>query len=117
RLCHSPAALMALPRRHVRWKIMGPFAFVTVAFAVVGTYLATQLVTGSLEERFTNQLVESARVASDGVVRRERAHLNVVRGVAFTNGLPDAVAAGDSEATARLVQPFVANARAEQVEV
>ncbi len=101
----------------VRWKILGPFAVLTVAFAVLGTYLATQLVTGSLEERFTNQLVESARAASDALVKQEQTHLEATRGVAFTEGVPDAVERGDSAEIERLIAPFAINAGAHQVEV
>jgi hypothetical protein len=75
--------LLAWPFRHIRWKIVLPYLFLTVLLAVVGSYLATELVTGSLEERFDNQLAEAGRGVSDKVVRKEREHLGLVRAVAF----------------------------------
>jgi hypothetical protein len=62
--------LLSWPFRHIRWKIIVPYAVLTALLAAMGSYLATDLVTGSLSERFDNQLAESARVASDSVVQK-----------------------------------------------
>jgi HAMP domain-containing protein len=105
------------PARHIRWKIIAPYAILTLLLAAAGTFVATRLVTGSLEDRFNNQLAEAARVTSDSVVRRERQHLEVVRAVAFTDGLAAAVQAGNTDALKTLVEPLAANNRAELVEV
>jgi len=117
----SPVAgmrhLLRYPARHIRWKIIAPYIVLSALIAASGTYMVTRLVVGSLEERFNNQLAESARVTSDSFVRRERKHLEVVRGVAFTDGVADAAAAGDGAALAELVRPIAANAGAERVEV
>ena len=71
--------LLLWPFRHIRWNIIFPYAFLTVLLAVIGSYLATQLVTGSLEERLDNQLAEASRGVSDKVVRKEREHLEARR--------------------------------------
>jgi len=105
------------PARHIRWKIVLPYAFLTVLLAVVGSYLATELVTGSLEERFQNRLAEAGRGVSDKVVRKEREHLETVRAVAFTEGVAEAVQAGDSGALIPLVKPIAVNAKVERLEV
>jgi putative nucleotidyltransferase with HDIG domain len=105
------------PTHHIRWKIVFPYLFLTLVLAGVGSYLATNVVTGSLQERFANQLAESGRVTSDSVVRTESAQLEVVRAVTFTQGVPEAAAAGDSEALRRLVQPIAANNGIERLEV
>ncbi|MEX2245222.1 MAG: HD domain-containing phosphohydrolase [Dehalococcoidia bacterium] len=105
------------PARHIRWKIIAPYAVLTVLLAVAGTYLTTRLVTGSLEERFNNQLAEASRVAADAVVRRERRHLEVVRAVAFTDGVSEATQSGDASQLSRLVEPIAANSSADRVEV
>jgi hypothetical protein len=78
----SASKALLYPVRHIRWKIIAPYVFLTLVLAAAGTYVATRLVTDSLEERFNNQLAEAARVASDSVVRRERQHLAVVRNIA-----------------------------------
>ena len=102
---------------HVRWKIVAPYIVLTLIVAVAGTFIATRYVTGSLEERFDNQLAESARVASDSMVRRERDHLSVMRSIAFTVGVSENVAANDTNGLRRLVEPIAANDGLEYVEV
>jgi putative nucleotidyltransferase with HDIG domain len=102
---------------HVRWKIVAPYIVLTLLLAAAGTFIATRFVTGSLEDRFDNQLAEAARVASDSMVRREREHLTLVRSMAFTIGVPEAVTARDSDALRRLVEPIAANDHLEYVEV
>ena len=109
--------LLRYPARHIRWKIIAPYIVLSALIAVSGTYLVTRLVVGSLEERFNNRLAEAARVTADSIVRRERAHLEVVRGVAFTEGVADATVQGNDLALADLANPIAANARAERVEV
>ena len=106
---------IAWPFRHIRWKIVLPYAFLTVVLATAGSFVATQLVTGSLSERFDNQLAEAGRVASDAVVRKERDHLGTVRAVAFTKGVPEAIQAADRAKVAALVGPLAGNAKVERL--
>lgn len=105
------------PLRHISWKIIFPYVVLTLVLAGVGSYLATRVVTGSLQERFENQLAEAGRVTSDAVVRTERAHLETVRSVAFTQGVADGIAAGDSHGVRALVQPIAANSATERLAV
>jgi putative nucleotidyltransferase with HDIG domain len=116
-LLSAVGRVLLYPARHIRWKIILPYVVLTALVAGVGTYIASRLVTGSLEERFENQLAEAGRVASDAVVRRERQHLEVVRGVAFTEGVAEAVESDDRNELAALVEPLAANNQAELVEV
>lgn len=109
--------LVTWPLHHVRWKIVLPYAFLTIVLAAAGSYLATRLVMGSLEERFDNQLAEAGRVVSDAVVRKEREHLETVRAVAFTEGVTEAIEAGDAETLENLVGPIAGNAAVERLEV
>lgn len=109
--------LSAWPLHHIRWKIVLPYAFLTAVLAASGAYLATQLITGSLEERFDNQLAEAGRVAADAVVRTEREHLETVRAVAFTEGVPQAARASDQAMLDSLVEPIVINGAVERLEI
>lgn len=111
------SSVLTWPVRHIRWKIILPYVFLTAVLAGVGSYLATQIVTGSLEERFDNQLAEAGRVTADSVVRTERAHLGVVRSVSFTQGLSTAVAEGDADAIRTLIEPIAVNTKSERIEV
>ncbi len=105
------------PWQKIRWKIVLPYLVLTIVLAVAGSYLATRLVTGSLEERFDNQLAEAGRVVSDSVVRKEREHLEVVRAVTFTEGVAEAIDKRDARRISELVTPIAVNARVERLEV
>jgi putative nucleotidyltransferase with HDIG domain len=88
-----------------------------VILAVVGTYLVTQLVAGSLRERFENQLAEAGRVAADAVVRREQSQLKVARAMAFTQGVPQAAVEGNAARLQDLISPLATNERVDRAEV
>jgi len=111
----SAAALFVPP--HVRWKIVAPYIVLTLMVAGAGTFIATQFVTGPLEERFNNQLAEAARVASDSIVRKEREHLGIVRSMSFTSGVAERTKAGDAAGLRKLIEPLAANSKVEYVEV
>ncbi len=105
------------PLNHIRWKIVLPYVALTGILAAVGSYMATDLVTGSHNERLNNQLAEAGRVVSDTVVQKERDHLESVRAITFTSGVPSALSAGNAAALDQLVRPVAANRALERVEV
>src|SRR3990172_11766832 len=113
----SRLGVIAWPFRRLRWKIILPYAFLTVVLAAAGSYVATHIVTGSLSERFDNQLAEAGRAVADSVVRKEREHLETVRAVAFTRGVREAIQAADRATVANLVGPLAANAKVERLEI
>jgi signal transduction histidine kinase len=96
----------------LRIKLVVPYVFLTLITAMIGTFVVTRLVTSSVRERFANQLLEAGRVASDGIVRRERTHLETLRLMAFTQGVPEAIDAEDSARLQQLLYPLVVNANA-----
>jgi putative nucleotidyltransferase with HDIG domain len=116
-IADAAKSLFGRPLRHLRWKIIAPYALLTVLLGAVGTYMVTTLVAGSLQERFDNQLVEAGRVAADSVVRKERDHLEGVRTVAFTEGVAQAVAAGDTQSMTGLLEPLMTNLGLERAEI
>lgn len=96
----------------LRIKLVVPYVFLTLITAMIGTFVVTRLVTSSVRERFANQLLEAGRVASDGFVRRERTHLETLRLMAFTQGVPEAIGAEDADQLQQLLYPLVVNANA-----
>jgi HAMP domain-containing protein len=103
--------------RHIRWKIILPYALLVIALAAAGNYLATSLVQGSLDERFQNQLVQASRSGSDSLVRHEEAQIEIARSVAFTRGLPDAVTTRDRTFVRGVIQGIAANTGTELIDV
>ena len=93
----------------LRAKLIIPYVILTLLIASVGVYVITRLVTSSVVERFNNQLLESSRVAGDGIVRQERTHLEDLRLMAFTEGVPEALVAHDALALKELLFPLALN--------
>jgi signal transduction histidine kinase len=93
----------------LRAKLIVPYVLLTVVIAMVGVFIVTRLVTSSIRERFVNQLFEASRVAGDGIVRRERAHLENLRLMAFMEGVPERLAQGDAEGLQTLLWPVALN--------
>ena len=99
----------------LRGQLIIPYVLLTLVTAMVGTYVVTRLVTSSVRERFVNQMYEASRVAADGVVRRERSQLRVLRLVTFTAGMPEALQRREVNPLVALIQPVVVNESAEVV--
>jgi two-component system sensor histidine kinase VicK len=96
-------------------RVTGPFLLVVAIIAGIGVFIVTRLVAGSLQERFNNQLVDSARAASSSIVDVERQQLAALRLMAFTEGVPQAIAAGDVNSLDLWLRPIAANARVDDV--
>src|SRR5438094_3487675 len=93
----------------LRAQLIIPYVILTLLTAMIGTYIVTRLVTSSVRERFVNQLHEASRVAADGIVRRERAHLVDLRLMVFTQGVADALRSRDAGALQNLLGPLALN--------
>jgi len=89
----------------IRGKIIFPYLVLTILVAVIGTYVVTNLVAGSLDERLTNHLLEAGRVVSDDLARYEMGHLEAARVIAFTRGLGEALQEGNADQVASLASP------------
>lgn len=89
----------------IRLKVALPFVLLTVVVSLIGVYVITRLVTGSLTERLNNQLLEAGRVVSDSFVRQESYHVAEARRIAYTAGVAEALMNGDRDEALRLVGP------------
>jgi signal transduction histidine kinase len=101
----------------IRFKVILPYLLLTLIVAVTGAYVVTRLVASSLEERLSNQLLESGRVVSDLMVQQEITHIEFARVIAFTRGLSDALQNDDVQQLALLAKPAAAGANIESVMV
>lgn len=89
----------------IRLKVALPFLLLTIVVSVLGVYVVTRLVTGTLTERLTNQLLESGRVVSDSFVRLEGQHVAEAFRVVYTDGLSGAVQDQNRDTLLSLVEP------------
>ncbi|NIM95241.1 MAG: HD domain-containing protein [Anaerolineales bacterium] len=128
RLASSPAPteaarpkqsrLQALKVRFpIRAKITLPYVFLAVLLAVAGAYVVTQLVMDTIEERFTNQLIETGRLSSEWMVREEDQLLQTLRLISHARGMSHGVLAADAEGLRELVLPIAINEGVEAVEI
>jgi signal transduction histidine kinase len=99
----------------IRIKVILPYLLLTLVVAITGVYVVTKLVASSLNERLTNQLLESGRVVSDGMARQETKHLQVARIVAFTRGLGEAMQQNDAATLSTLAKPIAGGLDAENL--
>jgi hypothetical protein len=89
----------------IRFKVILPYLLLTLIVAVTGAYVVTRLVSKSLSERLSNQLLEAGRVVSDMTARQEIKHLEAARIVAYTRGVGAALRAGDVDQVTDLAKP------------
>ena len=89
----------------IRFKVILPYLLLTLIVAVTGAYVVTRLVSSSLSERLSNQLLEAGHVVSDTMARQEIKHLEAARIVAYTRGLGEALQAGDADQVTLLAKP------------
>jgi putative nucleotidyltransferase with HDIG domain len=109
--------LRTLGGLRLRWKIVVPYAILALVLALFGAYFVTRMVVGTLSERFTNQLIEASRVAADSLIRQEREQLLTLRSIAFTEGLPEAVAQRRETDVGAVALTIAVNQGAERVEI
>ncbi len=88
-----------------------------LALGLVGTYLVSEFLAASGQERFVRQLTDGGQQAVDGVVRWESDLLEVERLVTNTEGVFEALVAQDAEAMRDRVLPLVINADVDLVAV
>jgi len=101
--------VITAPLRHVRSRIILPFALLTVLLAGAGSYIVTGLVEGSLQDRFDRQIIETGRVVADEVVQHEQHQLASVRSMSATEGMVRAVESEDSARARTLLEPIIRN--------
>lgn len=99
---------MRLP---IRYKIILPFAVLLVFVGVVGTGVTTARLTNAAATVFDAGLLRSSLVANQTLSQLEADRVAQLRAASNTVGVPEALAAGDKTALARLLTPIAANAQ------
>lgn len=96
---------------NINTRIIGPFLLTIALVAGIGVYIVTRLVAGSLQERFNNQLLDSAHAATNSLADIEREQLATLRSMVFTEGVPLAVENRDANQLEVWLRPIATNAR------
>ncbi len=104
-------------RMPVRIKITVPYMLLALLFALVGAYLVSRVIFNSIQERFNNQLVSTAKQSADWMVQEENHLLESMRLLANTQGMADAIVAQDAEGLRQLALPVAVNNKMGAVEI
>ena len=102
-------------RMPMRMKITLPYLLLALLFALAAAYVISQVVLESVQDRFLNQLVATARQAGDWMVGEEDRLLESLRLVANSEGVAEAMQSGDAEALRTRVLPLAVNAGEEEL--
>ena len=100
-----------MPTLRIRTQIILPFLLLMLILGIIGTYLTTSLVATSLERRTADQLVHAEDAALDAAVELQGRQVAAIRLVANTQGVDQAVRAGDATALRELIVPLEVNNR------
>jgi class 3 adenylate cyclase/CheY-like chemotaxis protein len=111
--------LYRFPRVRVpmRIKITAPYVFLALTFVVASLYLGGRYLVESFQERFTNQLIDSGKLAADWMVGEENKMLETERLVANTQGVAEYLSQGDSNALRQLLLPVALNYSTDSLEI
>jgi HD-GYP domain-containing protein (c-di-GMP phosphodiesterase class II) len=90
-----------------------PYVVVAVLLALLGTFLVTRGVFDTVEERFTNQLLEAGLRADENVVREENNLLETLRLVSNVGSLDAAITTNQPATVETLVLPIAYNSNLE----
>jgi len=96
-------------------KITFPYIVLALLIILAAAYLGSQAVAESGEARFLNELVETAKLSTDWMVREEDRMLGTLRLLLNTEGMSEAVLAEDSETLRSIALPVAINAREETI--
>lgn len=113
----EPAPATPKVRFPVRLKITLPYFLLALAFALAGAFVVSQVVLESIEDRFTNELAGKARTAADLMVQEENRLLETLRLVANSQGVAEAITAGDAETLRAIAYPVAVNYQEDALEI
>jgi putative nucleotidyltransferase with HDIG domain len=97
-------------RLSIRAKLTLPYVLLSLLIALGGGLIVTRLMLESVEQRFTNQLLESRKLASELMVHEEDRLLETLRLLIYTDGVPSAMRRRDQDKILELVYPATFNA-------
>lgn len=100
----------------IRFKITLPYLFLVLVFSLGVAILASQIIMETVDERFTNQLYEAGKIASEAMVNEETRLLATVRLLSNMEGVAGALQSADAEKLREMVLGTVINHQEEAVE-
>ena len=94
----------------IRAKLTLPYVLLSLLIALGGGLIVTRLMIDSLEDRFTNQLIETRKLASEIMVHEEDQLLETLRLLSYTDGMSSAILKQDRNRILHMVYPLTFSA-------
>jgi HD-GYP domain-containing protein (c-di-GMP phosphodiesterase class II) len=101
--------LFASSRISIQTKIIFPYLILVLFLLIAVGYIGTQILFDSIQERFTNQLIDAGKLVTKSMVGEENEMLETLRLLANTNGVAEAITLNDNEALRLIALPVAVN--------
>lgn len=98
------------PRFGLQVKLILPYILLTLVLAIAAVFVVTQLASQAVRQRYADQARATVENAGHALTRIAAAQLDSLRLLVFTQGLPEALAAGEVDRVVDLIQPIGLNA-------
>jgi len=98
---------------NIKEKVTLPYLILGILLVVGAAFIVMRVVFDTIEERFTNQLLEAGILASERMVVEEDQMLKVLRALAYSDGVPQALESTDPEKLRELTIGNIVNHRQE----
>lgn len=96
---------------NIKEKVTLPYLLLGIILVVGAAFVVTRVVFDTIEERFTNQLLEAGILASERMVVEEDQMLKVLRLLAYSEGVPEALKNNEPERLRELTFGNIVNHR------
>jgi HD-GYP domain-containing protein (c-di-GMP phosphodiesterase class II) len=96
---------------NIKEKVTLPYLILGLILVVSAAFVVTRVVFDTIEERFTNQLLEAGILASERIVVEEDQMLKVLRLLAYSQGVPEALENNEPEKLRELTFGNIVNNR------
>lgn len=96
---------------NIKEKVTLPYLILGVILVIGAVFVVTRVVFDTIEERFTNQLLEAGILASERMVVEENQMLKILRLLAYSEGVPEALKNSDPEKLRELTFGNIVNNR------
>ncbi len=96
---------------NIKEKVTLPYLLLGVLLIISSAFVVTRVVFDTIEERFTNQLLEAGILASERIVVEEEQMLKVLRLLTYSEGVPAALEEGNPERLRELTFGNIVNNR------
>ncbi len=114
---NTPRDQLPQVRFPIRLKITLPYVILGLLMLLAIAYLVSQVVVDTIEERFTNQLIEGGKLTNDWMVSEEDRLLQTLRLLSHMEGVPGAIVAANAEQLRELALPIFVNNGEEAIEI